>query len=137
MAVQGSQKIRNFKPDQMLVSEWRTMVKKYVILTKNLNKSVKYHQKTSSKNRFFVKTTYSQLPGNHSEHPIGSGMKFLICRDPQTAIWGKIGGFCFKSPHREQILLLLLRSLEQFIQTLKGQNSFGNKIPFFGNRMLF
>ena len=56
---------------------------------------------------FFVKTTWA-WPGNHSEHPIGSGMKFLICRDPQTAIWGKIGGFRFKSPHREQILLLLL-----------------------------
>ena len=57
---------------------------------------------------FFVKTTYSQWPGDHSEHLIGSGMLFLICRDPQTAIWGKIGGFRFKSPHREQILLFLL-----------------------------
>ena len=24
----------------------------------------------------------------------------------------------------------ILRSLEQFIQTVKGQNNFGNKIPF-------
>ena len=72
---------------------------------------MKLHQKfvkNSSKNRFFVKTTYLEWPRNHSEHPIWSGIKFPVYRDPQTAILGKIGGFRFKSPHREQIFLLLL-----------------------------
>ena len=27
-----------------------------------------------------------------------------------------------------------LRSLEQFIQTVKGQNNFGNKIPYLGQQ---
>ena len=44
----------------------------------------------------------------HSEHPIRSSIKFPVYRHPQTAIWGKIGGFRFKSPYREQMLLLLL-----------------------------
>ena len=64
--------------------------------------------KNSSNSRFFVNMTYVQYPRNHSEPTIGSGIKFLSCRHPRTAIRGKIGGFRFKSPHREQILLLLL-----------------------------
>ena len=64
--------------------------------------------KNWSKNRFFVKTTYLEWHRNHSEHSIWSGIKFPVYRDPQTAIWAKIGGFRFKSHHREQILLLLL-----------------------------
>ena len=96
----------------MAVSDRCTVVKKCIVLKKNVNKSVKFHQKfvkNSSKNQFFVKTTYLEWPRNHSEHPIWSGIKFPVYREPQTAIWGKIGGFRFKSPHREQILLLLLK----------------------------
>ena len=66
---------------------------------------------------FFVKATYSQWPGDHSEYPIGSGMLFLICRDPQTAILGKTGGFRFKFPHREQNHLMhTIHILECFKQ---------------------
>ena len=72
------------------------------------------------KNQFFVKTTYLEWPRNHSEHPIWSGIKFPVYRDPQTAIWGKIGGFRFKSPHREQILLLLLKLIFQNLKIFSG-----------------
>ena len=109
MTVQGYLQLRNFKPDRMAVSDRYTVVGNYVILTKNVDKSVKFHQKfvkNSSKTRFFVKMTTLQCTKNHSEPPIGSGIKFWVCRTPWTAISGKIGGFRFKSPHREQILLL-------------------------------
>ena len=100
----------NFKLDQMAyLLRLMQRDQKYVFWTENIDKSVNICpeiRKNVVKNRFFVKTTYSQWPGNHFEHPIGSGMP-VNCRDPQTVIWGKIGDFRFKSPHREQILLLL------------------------------
>ena len=80
-------------------------------LDEKSHKSVKFHQKfvkKSSKNTFFVKTTYSQCAGNQSVFFFGSGRIFLIFRDPLTASKGKIGGFRFKSLYREQMLLLLL-----------------------------
>ena len=68
----------------------------------------------------FVKTTYSQWPGNHFEYLIGSDMKFLNCRVPQTVIWGKIGGFHFKSPYR----VLLMRKPRHFYKKIFGMHWF-------------
>ena len=70
---------------------------------------------------FFVNMTYVQYPRNHSEPTIQLGIKFLSCRHSQTAIRGKTGGFRFKSPHREQILLLLLILIFKSTYTLAAE----------------
>ena len=57
---------------------WCTLVGKYGILTKNVNKRVKYRRKLVkklSKNTFFVKLTYLQRAGTHSDPPIWIGIK--------------------------------------------------------------
>ena len=58
------------------------------------------------KKQVFRKYDFVQYPRNHSEPTIGSGIKFLSCRHPRTAIRGKTGGFHTKYLHREQMLLL-------------------------------
>ena len=106
---------------------------KSTLYDEKVNKRVKNRRnsfKNWSKNRFFVKTTYSQCAGNHSEHAIRSGMKFSLIWDPRTAIWGKIGGFRFKSPHREQMLLLLLNLEGKTTMYLQIQNWNRVEIPY-------
>ena len=101
----GSQKIRNFKPDWLVGSDWHTVAGNYVFLTKNVDKTVKFHQKLV-KVHVFCKSPVSQCSDTHSEHPSRSGIKKSNYRYPQTPIWCKIGGFHTKSPNREQMLLL-------------------------------
>ena len=84
--------------------------------------------KKSSKNTFFVKTTYSQCAGNQSVFFFGSGRIFLIFRDPLTASKGKIGGFRFKSPYREQKLVLLFNALHPLEIAIKKLGARGTTL---------
>ena len=45
----GSLKIRNFKPDQLAGSDRCTLVGKYGILTKNVDKTLKFRKKGAKK----------------------------------------------------------------------------------------
>ena len=74
IAVQGSKIKVNFKPDQMADSDWRTVVRKYVFLTKNIDKSVKFHQK-------YVK----KLSKKHIHSVLGINLDFFL--DPAWNFW--------------------------------------------------
>ena len=51
----------------------------------------------------------------------------LIYCEEKLFLWSKKKKFKFEAECQE--FAKILRSLEQFIQTVKGQNNFGNKIP--------
>ena len=69
------------KPDRIEDSELIHSGQKSTLYDEKVNKRVKNRRnsfKNWSKNSFFVKTTYSQCAGNHSEHAIRSPMKFSL-----------------------------------------------------------